>query len=323
MEIGSDFNLNIKKENNLFFASGRIAIKNILDKFIKNKNDKCLVPNYLCDSIFYCFTNFEFYKINNELNIDIEYLKDKIQNNSYKLIFIINYFGKIDKNINIIKNLCKNKNILIIEDFTHNLYSTNLYGDVSICSYRKTLATPFGAIVIDQHNLLKIKQKSYFNLKYLFYNLLKINGMLFKNIHYFKFIWYPLLKYCENNLKYIDYNGFDYMNYLFYKYYYDSDNRLIRLNNYKLLNETLKYKSILNENLYFTYPMYIESNEKRDKIRELCSIKKLYCPIYWPLNFDKENKCNHYISNHILCIPIDQRYDKKNMNFIINLINNL
>lgn len=53
MEIGSDFNLNIKKENNLFFASGRIAIKNILDKFIKNKNDKCLIPNYLCDSIFW------------------------------------------------------------------------------------------------------------------------------------------------------------------------------------------------------------------------------------------------------------------------------
>lgn len=323
MEIGSDFNINIKMENNLFFASGRIAIKNILNKLIKNKNDKCLIPNYLCDSIFYCFNNYDFYKINNELNIDIKYLKDQIQNNNYKLIFIINYFGRIDKNIDIIKNLCENQKILIIEDFTHNLYSTNLYGNISICSYRKTLETPFGAIVIDKDNLLQIKQKSYFNLKYIFYNLLKINGMLFKNIYYFKFIWYPLLKYCENNLKYIEYNGFDYINYLFYKYYYDYNNKLIRLNNYKLLYKKLKYKSILDENLYFTYPMYIESNKKRDKIRELCCIKKIYCPIYWSLNFDKENKCNHYISNHILCIPIDQRYNKKNMDYIINIINNL
>ena len=159
MEIGSDFNLNIKKENNLFFVSGRIAINNILNSVIKNKNSKCLIPNYLCDSIFYCFDNYDLYKIDNNLNIDINYLKDKIQNNNYKLIFIINYFGNIDKNIDIIKNLCEEQNIIIIEDFTHNLYSSNLFGDISICSYRKTLSTPFGAIVIDKHNLLKIKKK--------------------------------------------------------------------------------------------------------------------------------------------------------------------
>ena len=81
----------------LFFISGGVGIKNMLDNIIKDKNDKCLIPNYLCDSIFYWFDNYDFYKINNELNIDINYSKDKIQNNRYKLIFIINYFGNIDK----------------------------------------------------------------------------------------------------------------------------------------------------------------------------------------------------------------------------------
>ena len=48
MEIGSDFTLKIKNEKNLFFVSGRCAIKYILNNLIKN-NEKCLIPNYLCD----------------------------------------------------------------------------------------------------------------------------------------------------------------------------------------------------------------------------------------------------------------------------------
>ena len=71
MEIGSDFNLKIKEEKNLFFVSGRCAIKNILNNLIKN-NKKFLIPNYLCDSIFNCFKNYDFYNIDNNLNINQE-----------------------------------------------------------------------------------------------------------------------------------------------------------------------------------------------------------------------------------------------------------
>jgi hypothetical protein len=39
MEIGSDFNLKLKEEKNLFFVSGRCAIKNILYNLIRN-NEK-------------------------------------------------------------------------------------------------------------------------------------------------------------------------------------------------------------------------------------------------------------------------------------------
>ena len=51
MEIGSDYNLNIKfNKNKLFYFSGRIAITEILHKINKN-NEKCLIPNYLCESV--------------------------------------------------------------------------------------------------------------------------------------------------------------------------------------------------------------------------------------------------------------------------------
>lgn len=53
------------------------------------------------------------------------------------------------------------------------------------------------------------------------------------------------------------------------------------------------------------------------------SIKWIWIPllIYWPLCFDKDNICNNYITDHILCIPVDQRYNIKHMEYIANIIN--
>lgn len=68
-KIDSDYNLNFKiNTNKLFYVSGRVAIKTILKKLIQ-KNDKCLIPNYLCDSIYKCFDKFDYYVIDNNLNI--------------------------------------------------------------------------------------------------------------------------------------------------------------------------------------------------------------------------------------------------------------
>ena len=48
---------------------------------------------------------------------------------------------------------------------------------------------------------------------------------------------------------------------------------------------------------------------------------KIYCPIYWEINFDKDKLCNHFISDRIIAIPIDQRYNINDMKYIIKLIN--
>ena len=283
MEIGSDYNLNIKfNKNKLFYFSGRIAIKEILNK-IKKQNEKCLIPNYLCNSIFNCFSNYEYYKIDNDFDIDIDYLQNKIKNNKYKCIFIINYFGYIDKNIEYISKLCRKNNIIIIEDFTHNVYSENLYGDISICSYRKSLSTPYGAIVIDKYKYLNIKQITSIDLIY---------------------------------------SGFDYLNNFFYKYYYDSNNKYIRLRNIEFLSGKLNIKTLDKfKKTYFTYPILFKTKETRNKIRKILIKNAIFCPIYWPLDFDENNHCNQYISDHILCIPADQRYNIKNMEYIASIIN--
>lgn len=321
MEYGSVYNTRIIKEKNLFFMSGRIAIKNIL-KNILNPSDKCLIPNYLCESIFNCFDNYDFYKISNGFMIDLIYLTNLILKKKYKVIYIINYFGYIDSNIMKIKSLCNKNNIYIIEDYTHNIYSKNLYGDICLCSYRKSLETPFGCIVIDKNNIMNIFQKIEFNILYIIFVLLKLVMMILKNYKYLKFVWRPLLLFCENKLDNIKYSNFDYINHFFYKYYNSKLNLNIRKKNFKILHSNLKIKTLdIFVNTYFTYPIFLKNQNERDNLVKKLIKKKIYCPYYWNLDFDKHNKCNKHLVENMMCIPIDQRYNEKDMLYISNIIN--
>lgn len=317
MEIGSFYNLSIYDEDKLFFVSGRNAISFIINKLnITNS----LIPNYLCESVYMCFNNPTFYKINNDFNINITNLKYLISKNNYEIILIINYFGYIDENINIIKDICKEKNIIILEDYTHNLFSTNLYGDICISSYRKTINTPFGALLLDRYNKFNlIQNETKINILYICISFLKIFGMILKNIKYLKIIWRPILTFCENHIQYINYKGFDYMNYFFYKYYFNLKFKNDRVNNMIYLYEKLgiKCNNIFN-NTYFTYPIICKNSTYRNYLRNYLIKYNIFCPIYWPTNFI--NNLNNEISDQIICLPIDQRYNSIHMDYIIRII---
>lgn len=331
-EIGSffQFSLNINYKNILnnfknfyrhfFFISGRVAIKYIVNNLpIK----KYLLPNYLCESIIQNFNNenFDFYKIDNDLKIDYNFLKEKIKENLYEGIFIINYFGIIDENIEKIILLCKNNKIIIIQDATHNLYNEYHFGDIVLSSFRKSLPTPFGCIVIDNESRLP-KQTKKISFKILIINLIKIFGMILKKINFFKKIWYNLLSYCENNINTIYITNFDYINFIFFILYYNLDNVFFRKHNYNYLKNLCKYNSLSdNENIYFTYPILFNSFNEREKIRCKLIKNNIYPAVYWPLNFDKNNYCNNYICERILAIPIDERYTTNDMQKICDIIN--
>jgi hypothetical protein len=332
IEIGSFFQLSLdlninrliynynKFSKNNFFISGRVGIKYIINNLKKKNINKYLLPNYLCESIIQNFhiNSYNFYEINNKFEINIENLENIIIKFKPHAIFIINYFGIIDKNLNNIITLCKNYNILIIEDNTHNIYDKYNYGDIVLSSFRKTLPTPFGCIIYDKNNLLE-KQSNKISYKNLFLNLIKILGMILKKICFFKSIWYNLLLYSENKLNNVYEYNFDYINFLFFIIYYNENNINIRINNFKILKNSV-YKPIV-DNIYFSYPIIFDSFNDREIIRKKLIKNKIYPIIYWPLDFDKEDKCNHNISDRILSIPIDERYNNNDMYFILKILN--
>jgi len=325
-EYGGSFNLSFKKQNDYYFVSGRIALKKIL-KCILFNNDKCLIPNFLCESIHNCFNCYDYYKIDNDLNINFENIETLLIKNTYKSILIINFFGNIDKNIQDIVDICKREKIIIIEDFTHNIYDTESYGDISLCSYRKSLDVPFGCLVNDKYKLMNIDQKNTFDFYYIFINFTRIVAMILKNYYFLKNIWYPLLIFSESKIDNITYEDFDYINYLFYRFSYDINDKNKRIDNYnELKNNILNCETIKSNNsLYFIFPLIFETKNKRDNVRNYLIKNKIYCPMYWNMDFDKHNLCNKFLYDNILYIPIDQRYNIDDMKYIackINTINN-
>ena len=153
-------------------------------------------------------------------------------------------------------------------------------------------------------------------------NTVKILGSILKNISYFKWIWRPMLTYCENNVENLDYNGFDYINNFFYNYYYDSSIPLARKHNIRYLKNRLSYP--VNDNLddtYFCYVINCGDEKRRDALLKYLVSKGVYCPVYWPLEFDTDGSCNHHINETVLMIPIDQRYDEESMRYVVDHIN--
>ena len=279
IEIGSDFNLNFFSkykfkefyyyDKSCFFPNIRCILKRLI-----NKNQKCkfLLPNYLCDSILKPFydTDFNFYKLEYNLDIDYKYLFDLINKNKYDFIYIINYFGKYDKNINKIIKLCNNKKITIIEDFTHNLFTQKLYGDICICSFRKMLEVPYGAILINNSNITIDNNTSFLNyIHYFWFYFIKTLAMILKKNIYLKFVWRPLLIYTNKNTGLLDiYN--DIISKFFFKHTYDSTIVNIRINNYKYLHEHLGDNKYVNKNhnLYFFYILKFNNKNNRDLIKK-------------------------------------------------------
>lgn len=315
-EIGSNFNNNIfytfykyftnkeyKKLDN-FFLSGRYCLKYILNN-LSFKN--YLIPNYNCKSVENQFfnKNIFYYEIDNNFNINIDNLKNILLKNNIESILIIDYFGNVDKNIKLIINILKEKNIFIIQDFTHNIFNDYFYGDISYCSSRKMLEIPFGGYFIDKNNILK-RQENLISFNYFKINLLRLIGLNLKNINFLKPIWRKILIYTENELENFEYFGFDYFNYFFFKIYYNKNIINKRINNFNYLKNELKYNYLENSSFCYVYKCNNKENLKKILIEN-----KIYCADYWP---------NTKIINDKLFIPIDQRYSIKDMNRIIKLL---
>ena len=326
-EIGSDFHINPfhlinlwlknryywtlnRKEdkNKQFFINGRNTLKYIISNL---KEYHFLIPNYSCESVDNQFQDKDYYEITDTLEINIISLMHQIKLNENKklAVLIIDYFGKRDPYIDKIINLCHDGGILIIQDFTHDIFTNFLYGDISYCSYRKMLPTPYGGYLIDFKNILPKQKKFSIHILYTLLFLLKLISMLLKNFGFLKFIWRPLLIFCEKKIDLITHFGFDWLNYYLYKILETDKEDIItrRKNNNTFLKITMNYPSIehLRENI-FAYPLLFKNEEERDKYKQALINHKIYPAVYWPNN--------HPVSKKILFIATDQRYTPKDYN---------
>ncbi|MDO7975804.1 hypothetical protein [Oceanotoga teriensis] len=298
------------------FSTGRDALYAIFNNI---KDKKIWIPNFLCESVLNPIIknnlNYEFYNIYDELKSDIEF---KPKKNDY--ILIINFFGFVDKNL---YRFSIDNELNIISDTTHLIFNKEKFRNVLsqskyiIGSLRKSFALPDGAYVLSNANLF-FQDKSREDFVYLrTYGLFSryyssINN--FNNDENFN-----IIKNAESIL--------DNSNDFGYKISYLSENILkcINLNeyilkikqNFNILNKGLNK----NYNFYSQYfPILFKSVEQRNIIRDKLFENKIFAPIHWNTDFLGDFKNN--ISDEIISIPCDYRYGLKDMEKILNIINN-
>ncbi len=270
------------------------------------KYKKVFLPFYICNTVYDALeVDYEFYYLNQDLT-------PKIKASSLKkdsAIIYPNYFGtNDDKVLQVISNY---KNVII--DNTQAFFQKIKNCDV-VYSPRKFFWVTDGAYLNCSKKLeLKLDQDvSYQRMMPLFKRIELGSNAAYKDslanedeITNSKMKEMSLLT--DKILQSIDY----------------SEIAKIRKNNFAYMHKKLGKINemkieISKEMVPMVYPLLINKINLREKLLK----KKIYIPQWWKeviKNVDK-NSYENYLSNNLLPLPIDHRYNKKDLDFIISQI---
>ena len=314
-EIGGYFELELRKgkeyhQNAIRLNTGRNAFEYILRA---KSYTKVYLPYYTCDVMLEPINKLnlkcDFYPIDSTFNpiFDFSLIKEN------DVFVYTNYFGICDGQVKIISKKCKN----LIIDNSQAFYSKPLPGIDTFYSPRKFIGVPDGGyLYINDKWSIEIEQDiSYSRVKHLlgridlgaerFYESFKRNESLLKG--------QPIKlmsKLTRCLLESIDYD----------------DIAKKRQYNFNYLHSVLKDDNKINIRLDLkkgtvpmVYPFLIDNGQKlKKKLIE----NKIFVATYWPNVFEWANieSFEYKLAKYLLPLPIDQRYNEKDMQTVVNLL---
>jgi len=307
------------------------------------ENDIVLLPDYLCLSIIVTLETaklkYRFYKIDKDLNIDMDDLKKQITAD-VKAIYITDFFGFPFKKeiVDELKAIRKEKNIVLIEDITQTLFSRDNscmgFADYILCSTRKWMPMTDGGLlaVRDGVQYNDVELENGYNeaaYKQLLISLMRdyFNSNTNKSKNY-----YLELEKESNFDRYADLTVRN----------MTSISKTIMLNcnidelirkrreNYKYLYTHLidhPHVKVMCKELdqygnIVPFGFLILTENRDDFYRYLIS-HNIIGEVQWilPKDYYVPGEDAEYLSNHNLMIHCDQRYGKSEMEYIVKTIN--
>lgn len=195
-----------KNNNKRIFTSfykARNAWQSIIEAF-RNKypNAVVLLPAYIgwsqydgsgiFDPVRNLGVPYAFYGLDKKLKIDIDHLKESVNNYENPIVLLAHYFGFPDCNYHDITNWLDHNKVYYVEDSAHAMFSDLIGGSCgrkgayNIFSLHKMLPYEDGGILVDnQKNSLTIRQENYKELLEVFsYDLKTIYDIRIKNYNY-------------------------------------------------------------------------------------------------------------------------------------------
>ncbi len=373
MEIGSIYEINPKcienrvseeaylelpevnkygKINTAFTASGRSAIAlalRSLEEECPYIVKKCLMPAYMCDSVFVPFIQngwqLYFYHVDTHMKADREELSYMLETEKPDMLFIHPYYG-VDtcKEIRCMLREYQKSGLIIMEDMTQSYYlPVESDADYIVGSLRKWYAVPDGGFLTTNKKI-----HAEYMVEDDFVSKTRLQ-MLIQKWNYLqkRYSGGDTEKACLDRLQE------DKENYLAVnrkmEAYLDEEKIIPRMSdvskkllcdvkesecrkrrneNYRILVEGLQNMNSLSL-VFSSYeeaeaPLYLAVYMKdRDSLQQYLREQDIYVPVLWPIGKENSNyirKEEAYIFEHIAAIPIDQRYGKEEMRKIIEVM---
>lgn len=358
-EIGSDFWINPSNYCNdshsqfdtalfgcigtdcAWFSTGRSATSFVLDTIeIRNPkiNKVAILPPFTCHTVIEPFIrrgyDVQTYHVGRELTTTAnDILQSAISSQAGVLLFH-RFFG-VDtiKDIDVILPKLREMGVVVIEDCTQCLYSDFKKSDADywVGSIRKWCGVPDGGFAVCKDGCF-VETPTEIDIK--LQDLKRIASTLKYE--------YMFENKGEKSMFYSQYRKADEMIDAQDRYYTISDlSRTIQSNlnieelkskrraNYEIIARGLKdfneihllFESMNEDEVPLYCPILCED---RRSLQNKLVKNSIYAPIVWPKAecCPKVDEESNYVYEHILCIPIDQRYDSDDMERVLDVIKN-
>lgn len=315
-EIGGYFELELSRKSSfphsegICLNSGRNALEYILI------NLPCLkrlwIPYFTCNVVLEPLEKlhipYSFYRVNERLEVGEEL---NLQEGEYLLV--TNYFGIKDSYL---RDLAKRYNYQLIVDNAQAYFCDPIAYVPTLYSPRKFVGIPDGGIAIfengsdaNQYQIDKSFQRCSHLLKR--YEVGASGGYADFKVNSHALVGQPIQRMSALTralLSNIDFKAV----------------KERRLTNFSYLHKALSDKnkleiaSLSDFACPMVYPYYTDDASLRQRL----IANKVFVATYWPnvLDWCKPGELENELVNKILALPIDQRYKREEMNFIIKLL---
>jgi len=156
-----------------FTKNARSAWGHIIQSLSTARTQKILLPAYIgfteregsgvFDPVAESGSEYAFYKIQDNLSVDLEDFKRQLAN-QVDIVLVIHYFGFCRSDMDAIRQLCQTAKVVLVEDCAHAFYleasnsPLGRSGDFSFYSLHKYIATASGGLLKVNNNQLKISK---------------------------------------------------------------------------------------------------------------------------------------------------------------------
>ena len=320
-----------------YLRAGREALLYASCNCKPGKEAVILCPAYSCWSMTAPFEfsgwTVVYYRLKEDLTIDEDYLKTLLQACHPAAILTMNFYGSASTNaaINIVKEF--NEKITVIEDFSHCTFCLdhifNEQVDYYVSSIRKSIGVCDGAIILSK----KETNKAYIGSAAPDFGQLRLIAQQQKGRYAFtkssddKDRFLSELRQGEQIIDKIDFvHPITAISLKMIESINGQEIAFARRENMKhlwsLLNGKVKMIPGLERSFDgapFSLPILVEN---RDAIQKQLAGKGVYAPVLWPASEEARKVCevSAYVADHMLSIPVDQRYDWDDIEDIARII---